>query len=273
MCTRLALRDLAKPLRDFAGYLLRVLMLNNYFLIMKYNCLIVDDERPALKLLAAYIAKLPHLQLTASCENAMQAIAALQEYKIDLLFLDIQMPDLTGLELLKVLKEKPQVVLTTAYRDYAVEGFALDVTDYLVKPFSFERFVQAVNKGTEQINQKTSKPSPAKAAPDIAVESDHFFVRTNHKMEKVELKEILYVESMREYISIYTKDRRYVTHQTMNKMAGELLADKFMRVHRSYIVGLSHINAINGNMIVIADKNIPIGASYRKAFFEQVKLL
>ena len=132
---------------------------------MKYNCLIVDDERPALKLLEAYIAKLPHLHLVDSCENAMQAIAALEKNKIDLLFLDIQMPDLTGLELLKVLKEKPQVVLTTAYRDYAVEGFALDVTDYLVKPFSFERFVQAVNKAADQIKLKVRPPKADNAPP------------------------------------------------------------------------------------------------------------
>jgi len=240
---------------------------------MKYNCLIVDDERPALKLLVAYIAKLPHLHLAASCENAMQAIAALQANKIDLLFLDIQMPDLTGLELLKVLKEKPQIILTTAYREFAVEGFALDVTDYLVKPFSFERFVQAVNKGTEQINQKISKPSSAKIAPNTAVENDHFFVRTNYKMERVKLKEILYVESMREYVSIHIKDRRYVTHQTMNRMEEELPAGQFIRVHRSFIVGLNHIQAINGNMVIIEKKEIPIGGNYRKTFFEKVKTL
>lgn len=246
---------------------------------MKYNCLIVDDERPALKLLAAYIDKLPHLKLIAACENAMQAIAALQENKIDLLFLDIQMPDLTGLELLKVLKEKPQVVLTTAYREYAVEGFALDVTDYLVKPFSFERFLQAVNKGTEIINLKNPPSledinhSTKTMEETVEKSADHFFVRTNYKMEKVALDEIWYVESMREYVAIYTAERRYVTNQTMNKMEEELPSKKFMRVHRSFIVGLQYIQSINGNMIYIGEKEIPVGASYRKRFFEQVKLL
>ena len=246
---------------------------------MKYNCLIVDDERPALKLLAAYIKKLPHLNLAASCENAMQAIAALQENKIDFLFLDIQMPDLTGLELLKVLKEKPQVILTTAYREYAVEGFELDVTDYLVKPFSFDRFVQSVNKATEQLKLittpiKNDLNKIAEISENIIEETDgHFFVRTNHKMEKVELKDILYVESMREYVAIHTAERRFVTNQTMNKMEEELSAEKFMRVHRSFIVALSHIQSINGNVIYIGEKEIPVGASYRKRFFERVRLL
>lgn len=240
---------------------------------MKYNCLTVDDERPALKLLSAYISKIPHLQLSASCENAMQAIAALQKYRIDLLFLDIQMPDLTGLELLKVLKEKPQVVLTTAYRDYAVEGFALDVTDYLVKPFSFERFVLAVNKATERINLKSNPSPPAGNDTTETNGDDYFFVRTNHKMERVEYGEILYVESMREYVSIHTKDRRFVVNLTMNKMEDELSGENFMRVHRSYIVGLPHIQSIHGNTILVGEKEIPVGASYRKRFFDHLKLL
>lgn len=241
---------------------------------MKYRCLIVDDERPALKLLAAYIAKLPHLELVTSCENAMEAIAALQEHTIDLLFLDIQMPELTGLELLKVLKKPPQVILTTAYREYAVEGFALDVTDYLVKPFSFDRFVQGVNKATDKINLKKiaagGEQSPNSASDEQA---DHFFVRTNYKMEKVEFDQIQYVESMREYVSIQTADRRYVVHQTMNNMEKELPQKQFMRVHRSFIVGMEHIKSLTGNVILIGDKKIPVGASYRKAFFEQIRTL
>ncbi len=247
---------------------------------MNYNCLIVDDERPALKLLTAYISKLPHLQLVDSCENALQAISAIQKNKIDILFLDIQMPELTGLELLKILKnDKPQVILTTAYREYAVEGFALDVTDYLVKPFSFERFAQAVNKATEQINLKNnSTPQPdnpvsATIENKEADTKDHFFVRTNYKMEKVILNEILFVESMREYVAIHTSSRRFVTNQTMNKMEEELPADKFMRVHRSHIINLSKIQSINGNVISIGEKEISIGVSYRKVFFEQLKLL
>ena len=238
---------------------------------MTYNCLIVDDERPALKLLTAYIAKLPHLQLVDACENALTTIAALQKNQIDILFLDIQMPDLTGIELLKVLKIKPQVILTTAYRDYAVEGFSLNVTDYLVKPFSFERFAAAVNKATEQIDLKKS-PTPQVATPPMPSE-DHFFVRTNYKMEKIVFDSINYIESMREYVAIHTISQRYVINNTMNKLEEALPHQQFMRVHRSYIVGLDKIQGVEGNMILISDHKIPIGASYRKRFFEQLRTL
>lgn len=240
-----------------------------------YNCIIVDDERPALKLLSAYIAKLPHLKLIASCENAMQAIAALQTQKIDILFLDIQMPELTGLDLLKILKDPPEVVLTTAYRDFAVEGYALNATDYLVKPFSFERFTQAANKATQQINLKFPTIGNKKVIPEISttVSEDHFYIRTNHKMQKVLFKEILYIESMREYVSVFTEKQRFVINQSMNKMQAELPANQFMRIHRSYTVNLNQIETITGNLIQIREKKIPIGASYKKQFFQKIKLL
>lgn len=241
---------------------------------MTYNCLIVDDERPALKLLTAYISKLPHLNLVQACENAMEAIAALQKHKIDLLFLDIQMPDLTGIELLQTLKIKPQVIFSTAYREYAVEGFELEATDYLVKPFSLERFIQAVNRATD--NLKTSSDALGSTITNtIAPKSseDYFFVKTNHKMERVEFGKILYLESMREYVSIHTTNRRYIVHQSMTSMGDKLPAHQFLRVHRSYMVGLDHIEAINGNVIYIGEMKIPVGASYRKAFFERIKTL
>ena len=239
---------------------------------ISYNCLIVDDERPALKLLKAYIDKLPYLQLATSCENALEAIAALQQYTVDILFLDIQMPDLTGLDLLKILKNKPQVILTTAYREYAVEGFELDVTDYLVKPFSFERFVQGTQKAIERIQLK-QEPSIHSVSSSIPSNDDHFFVRTNYKMEKVAFKNIRFIKSMREYIAIHTASQRFVVNQTMNKMEKELPASQFMRVHRSYIVSLSHIQKIEGNQIVMTEEKIPVGASYRKAFFDKIRLI
>lgn len=248
-----------------------------------YQCLIVDDERPALQLLAAYLKKMPQLNLAASCENAMDALAILQSQSIDLLFLDIQMPEFTGLDLIKMLPQKPQIVLTTAYRDYAVEGFALEITDYLVKPFSFERFVQATNKGIENIrkNRVVSGNLLSVKEQDKAPEQrsdqpplpDHFFVRTNHKMEKVLVKDIRYVESMREYSSIHTAERRFVIKNSMQRIIDELPAHRFMRVHRSYIVSLDHIEGIKGNMIILEHKEVPIGASYRKAFFAKLKLL
>lgn len=245
---------------------------------MKYNCVIVDDERPALKLLTAYIKKLPHLELVASCEDAFEAIAALQNHHVDILFLDIHMPEFTGIELLQSLKQKPQVVMTTAYREYAVEGFEMQVTDYLVKPFSFERFLQAVNKATQNLNKTKpleSNSSSTETLSDI-FEKKHdayFFVKTNHRMEKVPLQEILYIESMREYVSIQLKSRRFVVHQTMNAMEEKLSLPHFMRIHRPYIIGLNHIQTIMGNVLNINGKEIPIGGSYRKSFFDQIEML
>ena len=245
---------------------------------MKYNCVIVDDERPALKLLTAYIKKLPHLELVASCEDAFEAIAALQNHHVDILFLDIHMPEFTGIELLQSLKQKPQVVMTTAYREYAVEGFEMQVTDYLVKPFSFERFLQAVNKATQNLNKAKnteSNSSSTETLSDISEKKQetYFFVKTNHKMEKVPLHEILYIESMREYVSIQLSSRRFVVHQTMNAMEEKLSLPDFMRVHRSYIIGLNHIQTIMGNVLNINGKEIPIGGSYRKSFFDQIEML
>ncbi len=245
---------------------------------MKYNCVIVDDERPALKLLTAYINKLPHLKLVASCEDAFEAIAALQNHHVDILFLDIHMPEFTGIELLQSLKQKPQVVMTTAYREYAVEGFEMQVTDYLVKPFSFERFLQAVNKATQNLNKAKnteSNSSSTETLSDISEKKQetYFFVKTNHKMEKVPLHEILYIESMREYVSIQLSSRRFVVHQTMNAMEEKLSLPDFMRVHRSYIIGLNHIQTIMGNVLNINGKEIPIGGSYRKSFFDQIEML
>lgn len=240
----------------------------------QYRCLVVDDERPALQLLSAYIKKLPHLNQIGACENAMETMAILQNNTIDILFLDIQMPQLTGLELLRILPNKPEIILTTAYREYAVEGFALNVTDYLVKPFSFERFAQAVNKAAEQIKLKQPIAHTI-IEPRISTKAspDHFFVRTNYKMEKVVLNKVTHIESMREYVAIYTPEKRFVVNQTMNKLEKELPKDQFLRIHRSYIIGLRHISEINGNMVIIKDKKITIGASYRKAFFEQLNQL
>lgn len=239
---------------------------------MPYSCLIVDDERPALKLLEAYIKKLPHLELKAACESGLDALAVLQQEEIDLFFLDIQMPELTGLELLRSLRKRPQVILTTAYRDFAVEGFELDVTDYLLKPFSFERFMQAVNKavGLMQPKERATVSVGEAAKPES---KEHLFLRTNYKMEKVERKKILFVKGEREYVSVHTGDRKFLINQTLNKMEEELAGDLFMRVHRSYIVNMDHVHTISGNTVRIGEEEIPIGASYKKKFFERIKLL
>ena len=223
---------------------------------MSIKCIIADDEHPALQLLANYISKMPELELVAQCENALEANQFLQEGKIDLIFLDIQMPDLTGLDLLKSLKNKPVVILTTAYSEYALESYELDVTDYLVKPFSFERFIQAVNKAQELITLKKNKGSQAG--------KPHLFVKADYKKVKLNYEDILYIEGLREYVSFFTKDKRIIVLESMKNLESTLPADEFIRVHKSYIVSIEKVDAVVGNLLEIGDKQIPVGKSYRE---------
>lgn len=233
------------------------------------KCLIVDDEYLALQLLESYIAKIPSLQLVGKCRNALTALEILQKEQVDLLFLDIQMPDLTGLDLLKTLSHSPMVIFSTAYSEYAMEGYELNVLDYLLKPIPFERFVKAVNKAKNLYslqNQPTSI-SPAMAEKST-VEKDYFMVKADYKSLKVRFEDILYVEGLKEYVSIYTlQGKRIITHSTMKNIEQILVPYGFMRIHKSYIVSLSKVDAIVGNMLEINSVEIPVGRSYRSQVF------
>lgn len=233
------------------------------------RCIIVDDEHPARVLLSNYLDKMPQLELVATCENAVQALQALQTHAVDLMFLDIQMPDLTGLELLRSLKLKPAVIFTTAYSEYALEGYQLDVLDYLLKPIPLERFVQAVNKASDfvalkrQAQERSQNPSGTTVS-----EKDHFFVSTGHKLERVRIAEILHVEGLREYVRISTKDKRFVTLASMKGLLEQLPKGKFMRVHKSWIVCLDKVEAVMGNSLEIAGKLIPVSKTYKAEVME-----
>ncbi|MDX2245379.1 MAG: LytTR family DNA-binding domain-containing protein [Bacteroidia bacterium] len=235
------------------------------------NCLIVDDEHLARKLLAAYIGKIPELQLAGECENAVQALSFLQKEKIDLMFLDIQMPDLTGVELLKTLKYKPLVVFVTAYAEYALEGYELDVIDYMLKPVAFERFVQAINKASEQ-RRLRSQPEAEKQI-EIVPGKDYFFVKVDYKLVKVRYDEILFVEGMREYVNIQTAQRRHIVYHSMKNMESLLPEGKFARIHKSYIVAMDKIRSLYGNVVEIGDKEIPIGKSYKDDFLKKIETI
>ena len=239
------------------------------------KCLIADDEHLARKLISAYAEKIPNLEVVALCENAATAISALQSQDIDLMFLDIQMPDLTGLELIKTLRNKPMVILITAYAEYALEGYQLDVIDYLVKPVAFERFVQAVNKAADllALKQKASQSEKQQTdSPDIKVEKDHFFVKVDYKLVRINYDEILYVEGMREYVNIQTAAKRHIVYYSMKNME-TVLGEKFVRCHKSYIVALDKISATYGNVIEVGEKEIPIGKSYKEGFVERISTL
>ncbi len=220
------------------------------------NTIIVDDEPLALDVLETYIDRLPSLNLVHRCQNALEAFEVLQKESIDLIFLDIQMPQLTGIEFLKTLKNPPHVVFTTAYPNYALDGYELNVTDYLLKPISFERFMTAVNKVADQMPDQGAVDGKAK---------DFIFVKSDKKLVKVKYIDIKYIEGLKDYVIIRMKDNtRVITLQTMKSLEAKLPSKLFRRIHRSYIVAIDKIDAVVGNMIEIEKKHLPIGKNYRE---------
>jgi len=229
---------------------------------MKIKCIIVDDEHLAIKLLEDYISKMPQLELVAKCSGAPEAMSIIQNQTIDLMFLDVQMPDLTGIEFLKSLNEKPVVIFTTAYPEYALDGYALDVIDYLLKPISFERFVMAVNKAISQVKLlKAQIPN---------TEKDFISLKAEHRIYKVHFDNILYIEGLKEYVIFYLKKgNRIITLESLKRLE-VVLPDNFMRIHRSHIINKNEVKSLYGNMVEIGDQKILIGKTYKD---EVVKVL
>ncbi|MFC2123776.1 LytR/AlgR family response regulator transcription factor [Bacteroidota bacterium] len=225
---------------------------------MNLKCLVVDDEQLARKLLSEYIDKVPFLDLIGECKNPLEAVGYLETEEIDLLFLDIQMPEITGIEFLKTMKHKPVVILTTAYSEYALEGYELDVTDYLVKPFSLERFLSAANKARDLIELKRKAE-----AGKVSYEDDYIMVHADHKIYRLKLNDIQYIEGLKEYISYFTANKRIIALESLKKLEEKLPSDKFLRIHKSYIVPIDKIKSVEGNQVEIGDKMIPIGRSYK----------
>ncbi|HNK98385.1 MAG TPA: LytTR family DNA-binding domain-containing protein [Chitinophagales bacterium] len=225
---------------------------------MSYRCLIVDDESLALRLMEDHVSKVPGLEIVGKCRHALEALQVLQREEIDILFLDIQMPDLTGVELIKILKHKPAIILTTAYAEYALEGYQLEVVDYLLKPIALDRFLQAVRKAQEWVDLRKQAPSVPQTT-----KQDHFFVKSDYKQVRINYADVTHVEGLREYVSIYAGGKRIVTLETMKNMEQLLPSDLFMRVHKSYIVNTSRIKSINGNQIELGEIKIPLGKVFR----------
>ena len=232
------------------------------------SCLVIDDEPLAIDILADYIAKIPSLFLVKTFENPLDALTLINQTKIDLVFLDVQMPQLTGIQFLKIAQAKCKVILTTAYPQYAVDGFNLDVVDYLLKPIAFERFYKAVQKF---IDSRAALVNTNNAHTQNPTNTDFIFVKTEHKIQKIYTQQINYIEGLKDYISIFTPTERIITLQNMKKMEEILPAQNFMRVHKSYIVAINKIESIEKSRITIADKIIPIGDTFRDAFFERIK--
>jgi DNA-binding LytR/AlgR family response regulator len=223
------------------------------------KCVIVEDEVLAQDVLKSHLSRLGTLELAGIYRNALEAEAALATREVDIMFLDIRLPGMTGLEFLSGLKESPLVVLTTAYAEYALESYEFNVIDYLLKPISFERFSRAVNK----ILDNRLFSAAAKEADPLS--DDHIFIRSNSKFFRVNFSEILYIQGSRDYLKIHTPDYSLITHQTMNELEKSLPSRQFIRVHKSYIVATRHIRTIYGNSIELDKTTIPIGVSYKDA--------
>ena len=226
------------------------------------RCLIVDDEPLALNLLKGYVSKVPGLVLVKATTNVFDALKTAQAEDIDLVFLDIQMPELTGIQFMKILAGKCKVILTTAYEDYALQGYEFDVVDYLLKPFSLERFIIAVNKAKSRMEAK-----PAEASATTA--NDSIFVKSEYRMVRIELKEVLYLESLRDYVAIHTATEKILTLQSLRSFE-EQLGSAFLRVHKSYIVAIDKIKAIERRRLLIGNAYIPIGETYQDAFWSRI---
>ncbi|MBL7741365.1 MAG: response regulator transcription factor [Chitinophagaceae bacterium] len=231
------------------------------------SCVIIDDEPIARNILKEYILRDDRLLLLQDYSNASDALRELGIRKPRLIFLDIKMPKISGFEMLRSLPQHPQVIFTTAFREYAVEGFDLNAVDYLLKPFSFERFLQAVNKAYMQITAELSAETPA-PLPDNS--QDDLFVKSNGKLVRIRIQDILYVEALKEYVRIFTTVGNQVVYQTMQNMEEKLPKDGFFRIHRSYIIGLRHIQAIEGNMVLINGAQLPVSRYTKDEFINRV---
>jgi DNA-binding LytR/AlgR family response regulator len=231
---------------------------------MKLNCLIIDDEPFARKGLEEHVQGIDFLHCVASCENALKAMSYLNEQKIDLIYLDIHMPKVSGIDFLKSLKNPPLTILTTAYSDYALEGYSLDVIDYLVKPITFERFLKASQKAMEIFQLKV------RAEQGSTPQLDYFFVRCDRKFEKVFFRDVCYIEGLQNYAVIHETNRKLITYITLSRLESQLPNNQFLKVHKSYLISIPHVKAIEGDEIILENARIPIGRTVRDQVVQQI---
>lgn len=225
------------------------------------HCYIIDDEQPAINILTSYVKKTPSLQLVGSTTNALAALETFKKEKIDLLFLDIQMPDITGIEFLQILENPPMVIFTTAYEEYALQGYELNIIDYLVKPIPFARFLKGVNKALKWQESNTSLTIP---------KEEFLYVKADYQTVKIAFADILYIEGLKDYVKIYTSQKMIMTRLNLKGIAEKLANDQFIRVHRSFIVAFSKITTFQKRFIHLGEKKIPIGNAYQEELFKRL---
>ncbi len=226
--------------------------------------MVVDDEPMARDVIRRYIEKVPGLQIIAECSNAIDALVFLQDKSVDLIFLDIRMPELLGTEFVKSLRNPPKIIFTTAYKEYALDGFELDVVDYLLKPIRFERFLKAINKAFPR--KEEEEKSVATTTPEKKNTADFIYLRVDRKLVKIFLGDIFYIESARDYVKVVSKDKNYITRQTISSIEAMLSGIEFVRIHRSYIIAVSKIKSFTNEQVEIGNKELPIGKFYKNSF-------
>ncbi|MEM7654865.1 MAG: response regulator transcription factor [Bacteroidota bacterium] len=226
----------------------------------KMRCLIIEDESLARALLVNYVQQLPHLELVGEAKDPVEAMAILEQEQIDLLLLDIQMPQLTGIEFLNILTEPPLVIFTTAYANFALQGYELNVVDYLLKPFSFQRFVAAIEKA-----RKLGLPSRFSEN-----ESDILLVKAEHRIHRLRLPEIRFIKGMREYVAFFVGEQKIMSLRSLKSLETQLPPDQFLRIHKSYIVGIRHVHTLENNHLLVGEERLPIGANYKAKVLQQV---
>lgn len=238
------------------------------------KCVIIDDEPLAVDLIKEFVSKVESLELINTFNNAIDAIAMINTSNVDLIFLDIEMPHFSGIDFLNAIDKKPLVIFTTAYSDYAVEGFNLGAVDYLVKPIPFHRFLKSVVRAQQLFNSQNTTQTvaaPKVVAPEI--EPDFMFVRSEYENIKINFSDVLFIEGLKDYVKIYTTDNKFtLTLISLIKLENTLSTKGFARIHRSYIINIKHLKSIQKNKVLIADKRIPISESYKTAFFEKINL-
>lgn len=234
---------------------------------MKLSCLLIDDEPPALKVLATYIATINTLEIAGQCKNAIEALNVLQEKTVDVMFLDIKMPHIIGTDFLKNLSHPPKVIFVTAYREYAVDGFELDAVDYLVKPVSFERFIKAITKLNRMLGQEPIAQNRVESPrPEAFV-----YLKVDRDMKKIFVNDIEYIEGCKDYVKVFVGGNKYfMVKQSISAMENLMSDHKFMRVHRSYMVSFDKISSYNGMALLIAGKEIPIGRLYKQSVMDRL---
>ncbi|MFH6995601.1 LytR/AlgR family response regulator transcription factor [Flavobacterium sp. FlaQc-48] len=237
------------------------------------KCVIIDDEPLAVELLEDFVRKVDTLELVSTFNNAIDAVSFINQNNVDLIFLDIQMPHFSGIDFLNTIEKKPLVIFTTAYSDYAVEGFNLGAVDYLVKPIPFHRFLKSVVRAQQVLNPAGAIQAITENTTVPELEQDFMFVRAEYENVKMNFSDILFIEGLKDYVKIYTTDNKFtLTLISLIKLENLLSSKGFSRIHRSYIINIKHVKSIQKNKVLISDKRIPISESYKNAFFERINL-